>query len=169
MPTLKKDYIYDRLDFIVEIEQFRVIFFDLGSTINSSLSLHGVEFSFHRSIEKQIGLAFFLVLDGSISKCFDEGLSLNGKMLSSRNGARGRDLEASIEIDSLYRIRMYSISAVGLLFRLLFGWRLNIVFIFDDCCVCVSSDYSGIIHETGAFEPGFFSVFGSDCCDLGLG
>ena len=90
-------------------------------------------------------------------------------MLSSWDSTRGRYLETSIEIDSLYRIRVYSFFAIGLLFSLLFWGRLNIVFIFDDSCICVSSDYPGVVHETGPFESGFFSVFGSDCCYFGLG
>lgn len=64
---------------------------------------------------------------------------------------------------------MYSFLAIGLLFSLLFGGRLNVVFILDYSSIGISSDDSWVVHETSSFESSFFSVFGPDCCYFGLG
>lgn len=63
----------------------------------------------------------------------------------------------------------YSLFSFWSLFDLFARGRLYVIFIFDDSCVGVAPHNSWVVHEIGAIEPAFFSVFGFDGCDFRFG
>jgi len=94
-------YFNDRLHFVVKVEELRVVFFDLGRSIDACFSFHSIELSFDGSIEEQVCLAVFLVLNRFVSERLYERLSLNCEMLPSVSGSWSRDFESSVKVDSL--------------------------------------------------------------------
>lgn len=83
MPESIDKYFEDRLHFIIEVEKLRVIFVNLCDSVDPRFFRHRVEMPLHWSIQKQVGLRLFLILNWFISQSLDEGFSLSGEMLSA--------------------------------------------------------------------------------------
>jgi hypothetical protein len=157
------------LHFVVEVKELGVVLLDLGGSVDACLTLHGVELSLDWPVQEEVGLHLFLVLDGLVPQGFHEGFGLDGEVFSAIERPWRCDFESSIEIDFLHRRSSYSFLFPGRFFGLFDGRRLNVVLVFDYGSVGIASDYSGVVHEIGAIEPGFFPVLGLDCGDFGLG
>lgn len=105
-PSLFNRYLHDRLYFIVEVKQLRVIFFNLSGPVNSSFAFHWVELSFDWSIQEEIRLHLFFILNRLISEGLHKGFSLGCEVLSAIDCSGRRYLKSCIEIDFLSRKRI---------------------------------------------------------------
>jgi hypothetical protein len=99
-------------------------------------------------------LALPFILNGFVSQGFDKWFGLDGEMLPSIDSPGSLWLKPSVKVDSLskgtnYSLFLFSRNRLGSFFR---NWRLNLVLVFNNCCVSITSDNSRIVHEIGTIE-----------------
>lgn len=56
----------------------------------------------------------------------------------------------------------YSFLALWRFLLLLFGRRLDVIFIFYDSSVGVASNHTRVVHEIGAIKPSLLTIFWLD-------